>query len=141
MRNPKLSALAIVGTATAMVATAARTYESFFMFLLLIVVASGESERPIPTFPEQLRNFLEWMFRHARAAAHGRIKNPELVHAWGTGIRRRRFDQSKLGSSIRSGLFVAVQLKQRRCNRAGSQLDTLLRTFGGQRSCGSSLPR
>src|SRR5437016_2845289 len=131
MRKPKLSALAMVGAATAMVATAARTYESFFMFLLLIVVASGENERLNSTFPEQLRNFVEWIFRRNAAPHTIASKNPEIIRARGTGVGRRRFDQSKPGSSTRTGLFVAVQLNQWRRSRAGSQLDSSSRTFGG----------
>jgi hypothetical protein len=100
------------------------------MFLLLIVVASGENERLVATFLEQFRNFLEQTFRrNTRERERGRIKNPELVHAQGTGVRRRRFDQSKSGRSIRTGLFMAVQLNQWRCNRAGSQLNACSRTL------------
>src|SRR5882757_6054603 len=96
MRKPKLSALAIVGAATAMVATAARTYESFFMFLLLIVVASEENERLVATFLEQFRNFLERIFSGMWRGTRWH-QNLELVHVQGTGVRRRRFDQSKSG--------------------------------------------
>jgi hypothetical protein len=88
------------------------------------VVASGENERLVATFLERPRNFLERMFRrNTMERERGRIKNPEFVHVQGTGVRRRRFDQGKPGSSIRTGLFIAVQLNQWRCNRAGSQLD------------------
>jgi hypothetical protein len=100
------------------------------MFLLLIVVASGVNERLVATFLEQRRNFLERMFRRNTVERErGRIKNPELFHAQGTGIRRRRFDQGKPGSSKRTGLFIAVQLNQRRCYRAESQLDRPSRTL------------
>ena len=55
MRKPKPSALATVGAATAMVANAARTYETFFMMCLSNLVTRGENGWGSATFLEHCR--------------------------------------------------------------------------------------
>src|SRR3954469_15693930 len=62
MRTLNPSALATVGAATAMVASAARTQESFLIFASPIVVARRENVSRGATFPEPARNFLEHLF-------------------------------------------------------------------------------
>jgi hypothetical protein len=90
MRKPNSVALAIVGAATAIAATAAST--NFLMFLSSRCCERGENECRGPQFLEHRRNFFEWMFtimaclrkRGATANDEKQKSAPHQRRAWQT---------------------------------------------------------
>src|SRR3954453_5281185 len=63
----------MVGAATATVANAARTQNSFFMFRLLSLVTLGGNGRPMAAFLELLWNFLEPTFTMMSKASNAQF--------------------------------------------------------------------